>query len=57
MSARDDLLDALTAERYDNRWWTARPEVLVDDELTCRRRLAALVAEMSEHGDPREATA
>lgn len=57
--------EALVAERYGaNQWWTRKPPEHVpataddpsaaDDEVTCRRRLAALVAEMSQHGDPRK---
>jgi hypothetical protein len=55
MSARDELLAALTAERYDGRWWktAARVEVSADpvptesivhdDELTTARRRRLLV--------------
>ena len=39
MSARDELLDALTAERYDNRWWVTRnADETPDDEVTTARR-------------------
>jgi hypothetical protein len=44
MTARDDFLAALTAERYDNRWWTGRPPTPPpsDDEVTCARRRKVL---------------
>lgn len=36
---RDELLAALTAERYDNRWWKSTPaDVAVDDEVLAARR-------------------
>jgi hypothetical protein len=40
MTARDDLLAALTAERYDNRWWTTPQDVdpAVDTDLSRARR-------------------
>lgn len=44
MSARDDLLAALLVERYTSPWWVTPSEV-PDDDLTCRRRLNACVAE------------
>lgn len=56
-----DILAALAAERLTNPWWTRKPEPrdcgAPDDELTCRRRLAALVAEAEGTPDPRRATA
>jgi len=50
VTARDDLLAALTAERYDNRWWStdtarARRAEPVDDELTTARRRRLLADE------------
>lgn len=36
---RDELLEALMVERYDNRWWTTpEPTPAADDDLTCARR-------------------
>lgn len=38
---REELLAALTVERYDNRWWTTpRPELDDSDITTARRRKA-----------------
>ena len=42
---REELLDALTAERYDNRWWTTKPTAANEDEVTCARRRRELVRE------------
>ena len=48
---RDELLDALTAERYDNRWWVTRTaDETPDDEVTTARR-RRLLAEDFERGN------
>jgi hypothetical protein len=42
-----DLLAALTAERYDNRWWKTKPtdDAATDDDMTTARRRRALAAD------------
>jgi hypothetical protein len=59
MNARDELLAALTAERYSNTWWTSaskREEAVVmdDSETTVARRRRDL-AEDFERSYVREA--
>jgi hypothetical protein len=41
----DDILAALNAERYAVPTWFAKPVDPPEDEVTCRRRLSACVAE------------
>ena len=49
MTARDELLAALTAERLDYRWFPTPPKTAADmrverdDEVTTRRRRKALL--------------
>lgn len=55
MSARDELLEALMSERYNNTWWKTPPKVRVpasldsveqaarDDDITTARRRRVLV--------------
>jgi hypothetical protein len=38
----DDILAALTAERYDGRWWKTRRDVAADNE---RRRSADAIGD------------
>jgi hypothetical protein len=38
MSARDELLDALSVERQTSPWWTTPPAEIDDSETTCARR-------------------
>jgi hypothetical protein len=54
-----DLLHDLINERYaNNLWWTKKPPAPpVDDELTCRRRLAECVREAEEPARDRRAGA
>lgn len=57
---RDELLAALTAERYDNRWFTAASKraeaaVIDDSETTTARRRRDLVADFERSYDEREA--
>lgn len=45
----DELMQALTAERYTNPWWTTKPKptpVAQDDDLTCARRRRELTADV-----------
>ena len=44
----DDLLRALTAERYNGFWWPTRREVPDDSELTCARRRKVLAEAWDE---------
>lgn len=45
---RDELVAALTVERYDNRWWkTPESVVSTDDDLTCARRRREMVADFA----------
>ena len=50
MSARDDLLAALAAERYDNGWWTTpeRPDEDADNDLATARRRRLLAADFEQ---------
>lgn len=49
---RDELLAALTVERYDNRWWTTpTPTQAPDDDLTCARRRREMVADFEALGE------
>lgn len=58
---RDELLAALVAERYDNRWWTddrERTEAAIADDsdvTTAKRRRQ--MAEDFERANRREASA
>lgn len=56
---REELLAALLVERYDNRWWTAKPALVAiderDNEIACARRRRELVQAWDEH--TKEATA
>ena len=49
--SNEDLLAALTKERYDNRWWTTRPEQpeLDDSEIACARRRRQLAEAFEGH--------
>lgn len=43
---RDELVEALLVERYDNRWWvTPDPELAPDDDLTTARRRREMAAD------------
>lgn len=55
---RDELLAALTVERYDNRWWTTRETAApVDDDLIRARRRREMAADFAAHDHPeRKAT-
>jgi hypothetical protein len=53
-----DLLRALTAERYDNRWWTRRQEpdkdpLWNDSDLATARRRRALANDFNAACDRR----
>jgi hypothetical protein len=49
MSARDELLDSLLAERYDNRWWKTPPvDDQADDDLTIARRRRHMAADYDQ---------
>ena len=56
---RDELLDALTAERYNGGGWVTRnADETPDDEVTTARRRRLLAEDFASVGDPRtEATA
>lgn len=54
MNTREELLAALTVERYDNRWWVTPPaQADADDDLATARRRRAMVENFAHHGDPR----
>jgi hypothetical protein len=54
---RDELLAALTAERYDNRWWKTTPAQPPDDDVTCARRRREMADDFAAHDHPeRKAT-
>lgn len=55
---RDELLAALTVERYDNRWWTTAAAARApDDDLTCARRRREMAANFAALDHPeRKAT-
>lgn len=65
MTARDELLDSLTAERYGHsRWWNVPPprqqasEAAVtwdDSEATCARRRRQMAADYARFRDESEA--
>lgn len=43
---RDELIEALLVERYDNRWWkTPEPTQSSDDDLTIARRRREMAAD------------
>lgn len=46
-----DLLAALNAERYDNRWWKTRAteEAATDNDITTAQRRRALAADYDTH--------
>lgn len=53
MSDRDELLAALTAERYTNTWWkTPEPTPPPDDDLTCARRRREMADDFAAHDHP-----
>lgn len=53
MTTRDELLAALSVERYTNPWWVTPPtEQAPDDELTCARRRRQMVADFADHDHP-----
>lgn len=45
---RDELLDALTVERYDNTWWTTPTAVVDDSDIATARRRRALAEACGE---------
>lgn len=44
----DELLQQLTAERYDNRWWITPAPALDDSEIATARRRKALLDAWTE---------
>ena len=55
---RDELLDALVAERYNGGGWrTPAPEQERDDDLMCARRRRLMVADFERVRDGKEASA
>ena len=46
---RQELLDALTAERYDNRWWATREDAQQAADALPPARRRRLLAEDFEH--------
>lgn len=53
---RDELLQALLVERYDNRWWKTAEPVVTDDDLTCARRRREMAADFAALEPERKAT-
>ena len=48
MTTRDELLAALTVERYTSPWWTTPPATQApDDDLTCARRRREMAADFA----------
>jgi len=39
---KEELLKALLAERYDNRWWTTKPPAIDDSDVATARRRRAM---------------
>lgn len=49
---RTELLEALSVERYDNRWWVTPATVQApDDDLTTARRRREMAADFEALGD------
>ena len=57
---RDELLAALTAERYDNRWWTDKRKadeaaVVDDSDVTTAKRRRDMAADFERNNGSGEA--
>lgn len=53
---RDELLAALMAERYDNRWWTDKRKAdetasMDDSDMTTAKRRRQMAADFERHNE------